>query len=296
MTDEIMIQPAVPASALPAQARRAARGAAPVCRAVTCPRRSTSSVGMAWAPNRCEIRGELPAFTLTSLTWPARSRASCPSAGLTIRQGPHQGARKPTRTGTLAAPATSLTRWCRQHQRSTAAADDTCRNGVSLPLPPEPGWPGRSARTGSARLPWLHYPRSRTPGWPVNHRNGRPVDHSAAPLRYHSPLQWFKQLTRPSRRSARMSAIAECRLRARISGRSAHPLGAQVALDLLEGCESEATRLHFVRTRPLPLPTEPLRSAVIQLTRNRLAAADRRDGRRGLWLGALDRLGLGFGS
>ena len=69
--------------------------------------------------------------------------------------------------------------------------------------------------------------------------------------------------------------------------------GAQVALDLLEGCESEAMRLHFVRTRPLPLPSEPLRSAVIQLTRNRLAAADRREGRRGLWPGALGRLGSG---
>jgi hypothetical protein len=51
-----------------------------------------------------------------------------------------------------------------------------------------------------------------------------------------------------------------------------------------------------VRTRPLPFPPEPLRSAVIQLTRNRVAAADRRQGRRGLWLGALDRLGLGFDS
>jgi hypothetical protein len=46
----------------------------------------------------------------------------------------------------------------------------------------------------------------------------------------------------------------------------------------------------------LPLPPEPLRSAVIQLTRNRLAAADRREGRRGLWPGALDRLGPGFDS
>jgi hypothetical protein len=34
----------------------------------------------------------------------------------------------------------------------------------------------------------------------------------------------------------------------------------------------------------------PPRSAVIQLTRNRLAAADRREGRRRLWLSALDRL------
>ena len=72
--------------------------------------------------------------------------------------------------------------------------------------------------------------------------------------------------------------------------------GAEVALDLLDGRDSEATRLRFVRSRPLPFPPEPLRSAVIQLTRNRLAAADQREGRRGLWLGTLDRLGLGFDS
>ena len=72
--------------------------------------------------------------------------------------------------------------------------------------------------------------------------------------------------------------------------------GARVALDLLDQRDTEATRLSFVRHRPVPLPPEPLRSAVIQLTRNRLAAADRREGRRGVWLGALDRLGLGFDS
>jgi glycine/D-amino acid oxidase-like deaminating enzyme len=72
--------------------------------------------------------------------------------------------------------------------------------------------------------------------------------------------------------------------------------GAEVALDLLDERDTEATRLRFVRTRPLPFPPEPLRSAVIQLTRNRLAAADLREGRRGLWLGTLDRLGLGFDS
>jgi hypothetical protein len=33
---------------------------------------------------------------------------------------------------------------------------------------------------------------------------------------------------------------------------------------------------------------------VVQLTRNRLAAADLHDGRRGLWLRTLDRLGLAF--
>ncbi|MHB1571714.1 MAG: NAD(P)/FAD-dependent oxidoreductase, partial [Solirubrobacteraceae bacterium] len=72
--------------------------------------------------------------------------------------------------------------------------------------------------------------------------------------------------------------------------------GAQVALQLLDGADTELTRLKLVRRRPLPFPPEPLRSAVIGLTRNRLAAADRNDGRRGLWLRALDRLGLGFDS
>jgi glycine/D-amino acid oxidase-like deaminating enzyme len=72
--------------------------------------------------------------------------------------------------------------------------------------------------------------------------------------------------------------------------------GARVALDLVDGRRTEATRLRYVRTKPVPFPPEPLRSAVIQLTRNRLAAADVAQGRRGLWLRTLDRLGLGFDS
>ncbi len=79
-------------------------------------------------------------------------------------------------------------------------------------------------------------------------------------------------------------------------GVAATRFGARVALDLLDGRETEATRLRYVRSKPFPFPPEPLRWAVIQLTRNRLAAADRNDGRRGLWLRALDRLGLGFDS
>jgi hypothetical protein len=51
-----------------------------------------------------------------------------------------------------------------------------------------------------------------------------------------------------------------------------------------------------VRRKPVPFLPEPLRTAVIQVTRNRLAAADRHEGRRGLWLRTLDRLGLGFDS
>lgn len=79
-------------------------------------------------------------------------------------------------------------------------------------------------------------------------------------------------------------------------GVGATRFGASVALDLLDGRSTEATRLKMVRRRPLPFPPEPLRSGVIQLTRNRLAAADRNEGRRGLWLRTLDRLGLGFDS
>jgi glycine/D-amino acid oxidase-like deaminating enzyme len=79
-------------------------------------------------------------------------------------------------------------------------------------------------------------------------------------------------------------------------GVGATRFGARVALDLLDGRETEATRLGYVRRRPVPFPPEPLRWAVVQLTRNRLAAADRNEGRRGLWLRTLDRLGLGFDS
>ena len=79
-------------------------------------------------------------------------------------------------------------------------------------------------------------------------------------------------------------------------GVGASRFGARVALDLLDARATEATALAMVRRRPVPFPPEPLRSAVIQLTRNRLAAADRNDGRRGLWLKTLDRLGLGFDS
>jgi glycine/D-amino acid oxidase-like deaminating enzyme len=79
-------------------------------------------------------------------------------------------------------------------------------------------------------------------------------------------------------------------------GVGASRFGAGVALDLLDGRETEATRLRALRAEPVPFPPEPLRWAAIELTRNRLAAADRRAGRRGLWLRTLDRLGLGFDS
>jgi glycine/D-amino acid oxidase-like deaminating enzyme len=79
-------------------------------------------------------------------------------------------------------------------------------------------------------------------------------------------------------------------------GVGASRFGGRTALDILDGRSTEATRTRLASTKPLPFPPEPLRSAVIELTRNRMAAADRQQGSRGLWLKMLDRAGLGFDS
>jgi glycine/D-amino acid oxidase-like deaminating enzyme len=79
-------------------------------------------------------------------------------------------------------------------------------------------------------------------------------------------------------------------------GVGASRFGARVMLDLLDGVPSEAVSLRAVRSRPVPFPPEPVRYAGIQLTRRGLARADRNAGRRGPWLRALDKLGMGFDS
>ncbi|HEY2044425.1 MAG TPA: FAD-binding oxidoreductase [Jatrophihabitans sp.] len=79
-------------------------------------------------------------------------------------------------------------------------------------------------------------------------------------------------------------------------GVGATRFGAQVMLDQLAGEETERTELAMVRSKPLPFPPEPLAYAGIEVTRRSLARADRREGRRNLWLRALDRVGLGFDS
>jgi glycine/D-amino acid oxidase-like deaminating enzyme len=79
-------------------------------------------------------------------------------------------------------------------------------------------------------------------------------------------------------------------------GVGASRFAGNVMLDLLGGQPTERTELAMVRSKPVPFPPEPARSAVIQLTRASLARADRNQGRRDLWLRTLDRLGLGFDS
>lgn len=78
-------------------------------------------------------------------------------------------------------------------------------------------------------------------------------------------------------------------------GVAASRFGAQVALDLLTGQSNERTHLQMVRRRPVPFPPEPLRYPLVQVTRAALARQDR-TGRRGTWLGLLDRCKVGFNS
>ena len=79
-------------------------------------------------------------------------------------------------------------------------------------------------------------------------------------------------------------------------GVAATRFGADVALDLLAGEDTERTRLAMVREKPLPFPPEPFRFAGVQLTRWSMERADAKSGRRNLWLRALDKVGLGFDS
>mgnify|MGYP003586906949 CR=1 FL=1 len=79
-------------------------------------------------------------------------------------------------------------------------------------------------------------------------------------------------------------------------GVGASRFGADVALDMLLGEDTERTRLKMVRSKPLPFPPNPIRQIGIDLTRRSLAKADAQEGRRDIWLKTLDRLGLGFDS
>ena len=79
-------------------------------------------------------------------------------------------------------------------------------------------------------------------------------------------------------------------------GVGASRFGARVALDLVFDLETERTALEMVRRRPLPFPPEPLRWAGVQMTRKAMQRSDRKGGKRGPWLGVLDKFGVGFDS
>ncbi len=79
-------------------------------------------------------------------------------------------------------------------------------------------------------------------------------------------------------------------------GVAATRFGARVMLDLLSGQPTELTQLEMVRSKPVPFPPEPLAYLGVQATRWSLARADRRSGRRNVWLRALDAARIGYDS
>jgi hypothetical protein len=79
-----------------------------------------------------------------------------PGRGLTMRQGPHQGAHRSTMTGILATSA--------MPPKVVSSAPVIHGSGrwhlpqQGVPAAAAPGLPVRSACSGSARWPWPHYP------------------------------------------------------------------------------------------------------------------------------------------
>lgn len=78
-------------------------------------------------------------------------------------------------------------------------------------------------------------------------------------------------------------------------GVTASRFAALTMLDLLDGVETERTRLQMVSQRPPPFPPEPLRALLISQVQKRLKREDR-TGHRALLLRMFDALGIGFDS
>jgi glycine/D-amino acid oxidase-like deaminating enzyme len=71
---------------------------------------------------------------------------------------------------------------------------------------------------------------------------------------------------------------------------------ARVLADMLLEPGSDLLTLDYVRRTPFPFPPEPIRTAVVGITRRAIARCDDHGGRRGLWLRTLDAFGIGFDS
>ncbi|MDJ1371177.1 NAD(P)/FAD-dependent oxidoreductase [Gulosibacter molinativorax] len=79
-------------------------------------------------------------------------------------------------------------------------------------------------------------------------------------------------------------------------GVGATRFGANTILDLLDGLDTERTRLELVKKKPIPFPPEPAAWLGVQVTTSEMARSDRRQGKRGLWLSTMDAIGMGFDS
>ncbi len=71
-------------------------------------------------------------------------------------------------------------------------------------------------------------------------------------------------------------------------------VGAQTMLDLLDGRDTELTRLPMATKKPFPVPPEPIAYPAIQVARAAVARSDENEGRDGLLLRAMGALGISF--
>lgn len=77
-------------------------------------------------------------------------------------------------------------------------------------------------------------------------------------------------------------------------GVGASRFGARVGIEMLGYGPTDILKMQFVTKKALPWAPEPFRWLGVKFTQNALVQADRNDGKRGLWLKFLDKLGLGF--
>ncbi len=71
---------------------------------------------------------------------------------------------------------------------------------------------------------------------------------------------------------------------------------AGILRDRLLRPDSPLLQLRLVRSAPVPIPPEPVRTPVVELMRRAVIRADANEGRRSLFLRTMDTLGIGFDS
>lgn len=79
-------------------------------------------------------------------------------------------------------------------------------------------------------------------------------------------------------------------------GLGATRFGADTMLDLLEGRDTDRTRLKMSRRLPVPIPPEPIAYPLIQIMRQAVARSDRNGGKDGPLLKLAGLFGVGFDS
>ncbi len=198
---------------------------------------------------------------------------------------------------------------------------------VSEPLTPEQrtaiGWRGRQGMsdannrfhyfrlTADDRILWGGYDAIYHPG----SRVGPAYDTRAATFallerQFHETFPQLSTLPFPYRWGGAIDTTTRFTVSVGTSmgGRVVHALGytglgvgasrwaAGLVRDHILRPDSDLLRLRFARSRPLPFPPEPLRTLAVAVMQRELARADRDDGRRGLVLRTLDRIGIGFDS